>query len=234
MTKTIMTSLLLTFSLVGAETNQPIVEGLLKQNEQLTKIIEENNKIIYASEETAKISTSTVEQKVETSRHKYSVSLNYTYLDGYRNLRQTYDLGKVESTDHPAISIAWSPLANAWLEGSIGSKMIENFPSKGLGTRILAYSIRAKYKYDILNSGILISPYLGYQVIDADSPGAGEVDPNLNLPQSYYANELYLVEDLNQSRFVFGGGLSKIFFQNWQARLEIGSDWQALGLAYRL
>ncbi len=68
-----------------------------------------------------------------------------------------------------------------------------------------------------------IMPYVGYQVIQVDSPGAG-VDDGTGIPQETLDNEILAVDDLKKSTVIFGVTVLKRIVPGWFIRADLGSD----------
>jgi hypothetical protein len=70
-------------------------------------------------------------------------------------------------------------------------------------------------------------PYIGFQILDADSPGAGVDAPSTADAQ----RELAAVEEAKDRGIVLGVTALKRLVPGWFIRLEAGTDMMALGLA---
>lgn len=76
-------------------------------------------------------------------------------------------------------------------------------------------------------------PYVGYQIIQAQSPGAGVYD-GVSTPaptQEELDQELNGVNDLKKSSLIFGVTVLKRIVPGWFIRLDMGSDLLNAGLA---
>ena len=136
---------------------------------------------------------------------------------------------------HPAGSWAYQLLDNIWVEGSFGLSRIGDFPSEGLTTGVSSITIKAKYTFTAPFYSF-IKPYVGFQVVQTDSPGAGEAFENDPNPPSTpeLAREVELVEGLQNNTVVFGVTVLKRLVPGWFIRFDIGTDILAAGLALRL
>ena len=138
--------------------------------------------------------------------------------------------GDTAYDNQPTVQWAYQFHDNFWAEVTYGTHVVEDFPSTGLGTRISNFVFRMKYTIEApLDSFIM--PYLGYQYLNASSPGAGQEDPNLNQDAEFYQNELDKVEDSKRSGPIFGVTLLKRFVPGWFFRADIGTDQLSLGLS---
>ncbi len=137
-----------------------------------------------------------------------------------------------ESTYDNQLSAQWAYqfYDNFWGEVNYGQHVIEDYPSPGLGTKVTNLVFRLKYTIEApLDSYFM--PYVGYQYMNASSPGAGEIDPSLSQPQSFYDNEIAKVEDLKKAGPVIGATILKRFVPGWFFRADLGTDNLAVGIA---
>lgn len=100
---------------------------------------------------------------------------------------------------------------DVWAEFMLGSNTVRDFPATLIDTRMTAYSVRAKYTIAAPFYSY-IQPYLGYQIITAQSPGAQT------------ATEFALVDKLAKSRIVAGASLLRRIVPGWFLRVDFGSD----------
>ncbi len=121
---------------------------------------------------------------------------------------------------------------NIWLEASYGQGVVKGFPSLtgDIDTKITNFSIRAKYAITApFNSYVL--PYIGYQIVGASSPGAGEQDEAQTRTDAELQQELDDVEALKKSGPVFGVTALKRLVPGWFVRADLGSDLLAIGFS---
>jgi hypothetical protein len=123
---------------------------------------------------------------------------------------------------------AWK---NIFLEIGFGSNVVKDFPSKGLDTRYYNITPKGKYTFEIL-WGLVLQPYLGWQFLIADSPGAGQTDSETNREQ--LAQELKLVEDSEQSRAIFGITLQQAIIPGWNLKADLGMDIISIGVGLEI
>lgn len=138
------------------------------------------------------------------------------------------DAGR-ESKRYTQISGAWSYQVddNIWGEISYGENTISDFPGDEIDTTFKSMVIKVKYTVEAPFYSY-IQPYAGYQIISADSPGAGT--GNIGVDEA--ENEKRLVEELEKSGPVFGITLLKRLVPGWFARVDVGSD--ALNFGFSL
>lgn len=115
--------------------------------------------------------------------------------------------------------------SNIWIEGLYGQHLIKDFPSTGLDTSVKNYSVRAKYALKGPLFTIFL-PYIGFQILDAESPGAGT-----NTTSTQAQTEFNLVENVKDRGVILGVTALKRLVPGWFIRLEAGTDMLALGLA---
>jgi len=72
-------------------------------------------------------------------------------------------------------------------------------------------------------------PYVGYQNITPDSPGAGVADDSTTEEQ--LATELALIEDSQKSGPIFGVTILKRLVPGWFAKVDLGNDIIGIGAA---
>lgn len=150
------------------------------------------------------------------------------------NLVSIY-VGLVEAQDTSGESERVSQLSGSWayqlddniyIEAGAGYSIINDYPNDGLDTTLTTFV--AKIKYTV--SGPFYSyfqPYVGYQIITPDSPGAGSD----GVSDSVKEEELALVDDLQKNAVVFGVTALKRLVPGWFARLDVGTDAVNLGIS---
>jgi hypothetical protein len=116
---------------------------------------------------------------------------------------------------------------NIWIEGAYGENIINDYPDGGLDTKFTSLVFKIKYTVEAPFYSF-IQPYAGYQITNADSPGAGSGD----IDEATRIQDEQLVEDLKQNKAVFGVTVLKRLVPGWFARLDIGSD--ALNFGFSL
>ncbi|EQC51525.1 hypothetical protein [Bacteriovorax sp. DB6_IX] len=156
----------------------------------------------------------------EAIKNDNVVSVGYGLVDGY-------DASGAEAKNQQ-FNFSWSYQieSNIWIEGLYGQHVIKDFPGATIDTGIKNYTIRAKYALKGPLHTIFL-PYIGFQIIDADSPGAG-VDAD---SEEQAQLELSLVENAKDRGVVLGVTALKRLVPGWFIRLEAGTDMLALGLA---
>ena len=148
------------------------------------------------------------------------IAVSFSRIDGINSDRQT--------TTYNQFNGSWSFQLedNIWVEALYGQSLINDFPASTLDTTLSNFEVRAKYTISAPYYSYLM-PYVGYQILNATSPGAGVDDGSGN----DFEAEKALVEDMKKSQVVFGISLLKRLVPGWFARLELGSDMVNMGFA---
>ena len=116
---------------------------------------------------------------------------------------------------------------NIWGELGAGTNTISDYPGTGIDTRLINIMARVKYTFNAPFYSYIM-PYVGYQVITAQSPGAGE--PGEGATAETLELENQLVEDLKKSSLIFGVTVLKRIVPGWFIRADLGSDIVSGGL----
>lgn len=119
---------------------------------------------------------------------------------------------------------------NFWVEAVYGQNNIDNYPTQGLHTQLTNFILRVKYTIKAPLYSYL-QPYIGYQVLGAISPNAGEVEPGTtDGPSEAELNkEIDDVNDLQRKGIVFGITVLKRLVPGWFFRADVGTDIIAAG-----
>lgn len=133
------------------------------------------------------------------------LAINVGLIDGIT------DTGETTRYTHLNGSWAYQISDNIWTEFLLGSNTIRDLPALGIDTRMVAYSVRAKYTISAPFYSY-IQPYIGYQVVTAQSPGAES------------ATEFAMVDKLKKSRIVAGASILRRIVPGWFLRVDFGSD----------
>lgn len=137
--------------------------------------------------------------------------------------------GADASYTHPNLSWMYQIKDNIWGEALVGTNTISDYPTTGLEATLNTYTLRLKYAFETPFFTYTL-PYLGYQIRDASSEGAG-VDTGDGTTSTELANETALVDALNENKVVIGATILKRLVPGWFARLDVGMDIINLGLA---
>ena len=135
--------------------------------------------------------------------------------------------GSTKRYTHMNASWGYQLSDNIWAELGAGTNTITDFPSVGIDTRMVNFTGKVKYTFNAPFYSYLM-PYVGYQVINVNSPGAG-VDNGESLPEEL-EQELLLVDDLKKSSVIFGVTVLKRIVPGWFIRADLGTDILNAGL----
>ncbi len=122
---------------------------------------------------------------------------------------------------------------NIWLGISYGQNLAADYPTPGLDTKLSNIVFKLKYtiKAPLFS---FVMPYVGYQILDANSPGAGREDPSCtsNCPSATDLElEVLKVDDMKKSTVVFGLSILRRLVPAWFIKVNIGTDIISAGLA---
>ena len=118
---------------------------------------------------------------------------------------------------------------NIWAELGLGTNTITDYPSTGLDSRMVNITTKIKYTFNAPFYSYIM-PYVGYQVIRADSPGAGVDNGTGEQTPEDLENEITAVDDLKKSTVIFGATILKRVVPGWFIRADLGTDILSGGL----
>lgn len=193
-----------------------------------------------------------IDEKAESKIEEEDDLFNATTLEGDDDLSMeenqnrlirpdnllTFNVGMIEGKDSDGSARRYTQLNGAWAyqltdniwgEAQLGTNVINDFPATGIDTRLINITVRGKYTF----AGPFFSyfqPYVGYQVIRASSPGAGE-DDGRGRTDAELQEEQDLVDESAKSRVVFGITALKRIVPGWFIRADLGVDIVAGGLS---
>lgn len=150
------------------------------------------------------------------------VSLGYGQISGINNDGSSQSYGQLN------LSWSYQITDNIWVEGLYGQNVVNDFPSSGLDTKLTNITVRAKYTIEAPFYSYVM-PYVGFQNIAADSPGAGVDDGNTD--PELLTRENQLIEESQKTGPVFGVTLLKRLVPGWFAKVDIGNDIIGIGAA---
>lgn len=121
---------------------------------------------------------------------------------------------------------------NIFLEAAYGQGILKGYPSLDgdIDTKITNFMIKAKYAIRAPFESYVL-PYIGYQLIGATSPGAGEQDDANSRSEAELQQEIDDVDALKKSGPVFGVTALKRLVPGWFVRADLGSDLIAIGFS---
>lgn len=148
-----------------------------------------------------------------------------------------FNVGMIEGKDSDGTARRYTQLNGAWAyqlvdniwgEVQLGTNVINDFPATEIDTRLTNITVRGKYTFSAPFYSYF-QPYIGYQVIRADSPGAG-VDDGRGRTEAELQQELDVVDETAKSRVIFGVTLLKRIVPGWFVRADLGMDILSGGL----
>lgn len=119
---------------------------------------------------------------------------------------------------------------NIYIEAGYGQNLINDYPTLGLDAKLTNMVVKGKYTL----SGPMFSyiqPYIGFQVIGADSPGAGQQDPADERSAEELELETQKLEDLKKKSLIFGVTILKRLVPGWFFRGDLGTDLISAGFS---
>jgi hypothetical protein len=136
---------------------------------------------------------------------------------------QSYDVDGSKK-NFTQLNAAWGYQINEniWAEACIGTNTVTGFPSSQIDTRLTNITVKGKYTFPAPFYSYF-QPYVGYQTIMANSPGAG-VDDSGNSTPTDLENELELVEKSRKSSIIYGVTILKRIVPGWFIRADLGTD----------
>lgn len=138
-----------------------------------------------------------------------------------------------ETTRYTHFNAAWGYQVadNIWAELGAGMNQITDFPATGLDTRLISFSGKLKLTFSAPFDSYFM-PYVGYQIVQPNSPSAGVATPGSTSPtQEELDKELQLVEDMKKSTVIFGATILKRIVPGWFIRADLGNDIVSAGLS---
>ena len=149
----------------------------------------------------------------------------------------TVSVGKIDGRDendnrksYTQVNGAWAYqlLDNFFVEALFGQNLVRDYPALGLDTKMLNYTARLRYTIPT-HFFIIIWPYIGYQRVDAYTPGI--YDKTGNPSEIEIEHDERQVEDLRQERFIYGISIMRRLVPGWFVGLHVGVDIINIGLA---
>ena len=147
---------------------------------------------------------------------------------GYSQVEGVNNDGSAQKYSQFMAQWAYQIEDNIWIEGVFGQSVIRDFPGLGFDTKLTNFTLRGKYTI----AGPFysyIQPYLGYQVLSASSPQAGQQDGGTDPAQ--LQKEQDLLDSTKKNRLVFGVTWLKRLVPGWFFKADLGTDLIAGGLS---
>ena len=130
--------------------------------------------------------------------------------------------------EYSQLSVHWTYQLqdNVFVEASYGQNIVRDFPAIGLDTKLSNIVLKAKYSFIAPMNSILL-PYVGYQILQASSPGEGVYSTGMT--QQDIDAETRLMSSLRKKAFIIGATVLKKLVPGWFTRLDLGTDFYSLG-----
>ncbi len=128
---------------------------------------------------------------------------------------------------------SWQFTRNFFVTALYGQNTITDFPNFGLDTTLYNITARLKWTAKIF-WGLVLQPYAGYQVLLADSPGAGQQTSGGTVSQPQLDYESALVDELEDSKFIFGLSVLIRIVPGWYVQLDLGTDILNAGISVEI
>jgi hypothetical protein len=122
---------------------------------------------------------------------------------------------------HFAGTWAYQLSDNIWGEFVYSQLTVSDFPATSQDTQVSNMTIRAKYTFKAPLDSFL-QPYIGFQLINANSPLAG--DTSTGKSETVLNSERKLVEDTKKNGLIFGITLLRRLAPGWFVKADLGSD----------
>ena len=131
-------------------------------------------------------------------------------------------------TEYTQLSVHWTYQLqdNIFVEASYGQNIVRDFPAVGLDTKLSNIVLKAKYSFIAPMNSILF-PYVGYQILQASSPGEGVYSTGMT--QQDIDAETRLMSSLRKKAFIFGASILKSLVPGWFTRIDVGTDFYSIG-----
>ena len=143
------------------------------------------------------------------------------FLGQYRSLDTS---GSKRNYPHYGGHWAFQFSDNWWSEFIFGISRLTNFPATDIDTELQSFSGRVKYTFSAPFYSYIM-PYVGFQIVRVDAPGAGDVED-----EEKSAQELALVKEAEENKIIFGVSILKRLVPGWFAMANIGTDVIDLGI----
>ena len=141
-------------------------------------------------------------------------------------LVSTIDPGGEAAADlHFGYSFARQLASNIWGEFAYGYSNLQGFPDVGITTSLQTFTLRVKYVFAAPFHSFIM-PYIGYKFSVAIAPKA---DPARD--EKTPEQQAELLDDVALSGPIVGASVFKRLVPGWFVRMDVGTDFLALGVA---
>lgn len=121
------------------------------------------------------------------------------------------------------LSYSYQYHPNRWVEGSFGYGVFNDFPSNGLETQLIDFTLRGLVTYQ-LPAYFFFAPFLGVQIPRVNSPDAGVQPSGTTISAETLAEEERLIDKLSQIKLLSGVRAYRRFVPGWfwVAQIQLG------------
>lgn len=130
---------------------------------------------------------------------------------------------KKKSYDQLCAHWSYQVIDNIWGEIYFGQTKIKDFPADGLDTIARSITTRIKYTFQLATM-FVAQPYLGFQYLSANSPGAGKSSNGIVVSTEDSKRELALLKSVEKRPIVLGFTLFIRSVPGWFFKFDIGTD----------
>ena len=159
------------------------------------------------------------------------VSITYGWFPGINTLEETqwYDMLDFQ--------YQYQVFRNFFVGIDFGFTTVKNFPSGGLDTRYYNVVPKVKYTFELF-WGLIIQPYVGWQWLIANSPGAGQPDDEYTsgneTSNTQLQYELFLVNESERPMIAVGLTIVQPIVPGWNLKADLGTDILSIGVGLEL
>jgi hypothetical protein len=121
---------------------------------------------------------------------------------------------------------------NFFLEVGFGRFLVRDYPASSKDTAVNNFTLKAKYTF-VAPFETFLQPSIGFQILDASSPGAGKIQEGQTDSEETRAElkrEVELVDSLEKKRLTLGVTALKRLVPGWYLRVDLGLDGYGFGL----
>lgn len=128
-----------------------------------------------------------------------------------------------------SVAYAYQLDSNIFVEAAAGRRELNDFPP-GIDSAIT--TLTAKLKYTFAGPYFtFFQPYVGYQIISAQSDDAGVPSADNSTTPEQLQDELDLIAETEKNRAIFGVTALRRLVPGWFIRVDVGTDKLAGGLS---
>ncbi len=216
------------FSAITPNINVKVIRGDDSYYKKKAKSNKKNISSLLQTEDDFFDSNVVLKEDTSINENKNRVIKTDNIISGVINRVEGLDI-EGRTTRYSQVGGGWAYQIedNIWAEGLYSQNIINDYPGLGLDTKLTNITFKIKYTINApLHS--FIQPYVGYQNLNATSPGAGASVEGTNIDPT---REVERVELLKTNSLVFGLTFLKRLVPGWFARADMGTDTISMGFA---